>query len=87
MSNLPKHIEKIVKSMYHIPPTDSIDDYNIPTKVIEAVEYTNELCQRAGGELVSRQIIAEIIFNNDIKRAYTLDIYELDKSLQEQSYA
>jgi hypothetical protein len=82
MSSLPKHIERIVKSMYHIPSTANMDDYNIPIKVIEALEYTNELCQRAGGELVSRQIIADIVFNNDINRAYTLDIYELDKSLQ-----
>ena len=57
----------IVLSMYDIPE-DAL--HLIPDEVIEEIEKVETLCQRAGGQLVSRQIIANIIARVDQWEVY-----------------
>ena len=57
----------IVLSMYDIPE-DAL--HLIPDEVIEEIEKVETLCQRAGGQLVSRQIIANIIARVDRWEVY-----------------
>lgn len=61
-----KHIENILLQMYNV---NSID--RIPNKVIDAVKDANYLCKMAGGELISRQIIANIIIQFDDWKCYS----------------
>lgn len=53
--------------MYDIPE-DAL--HLIPDEVIEEIEKVETLCQRAGGQLVSRQIIANIIARVDRWEVY-----------------
>ena len=57
----------IVLSMYDIPE-DAL--HLIPDEVIEEIEKVETLCRRAGGQLVSRQIIANIIARVDRWEVY-----------------
>ena len=53
--------------MYDIPE----DAFHIiPEEVIEEIEKVETLCIRAGEQLVSRQIIADIIARVDIRKVY-----------------
>jgi F0F1-type ATP synthase membrane subunit a len=57
----------ILLSMYDIPE----DIFHIiPEEVIEEIEKIETLCIRAGGNLVSRQIIADIIARVDTREVY-----------------
>ena len=60
-----KKAETILKQMYL---TDELLD--IPQDVIFAVRDADELCKRAGGELASRQIIANLVQQNDKNKVY-----------------
>lgn len=57
----------IVLSMYDISE-DAL--HLIPDEVIEEIEKVETLCRRAGGQLVSRQIIADIIARVDTRDVY-----------------
>lgn len=57
---------EIVKQMYNVNSLDKV-----PIEVLDALELTNDLCKRAGGELVSRQVIASIIVQSDKLRRYS----------------
>lgn len=57
--------EQILKQMYL---TELMDD--IPQDVIFAVRDADELCKRAGGELASRQVIANLVQQNDKNKVY-----------------
>ena len=54
-----------IKIMYN---TDAL--VKVPLHVIQALEDIDNLCRQAGGELVSRQIIASIIVKTDVLRSY-----------------
>lgn len=56
---------EIIKQMYNVSSLDKV-----PIEVLDALDSANELCKRAGGELVSRQIIASIIVTTDTLRRY-----------------
>lgn len=56
---------EIIKQMYNVSSLDKV-----PIDVLDILESANELCKRAGGELVSRQIIASIIVTTDTLRRY-----------------
>lgn len=51
--------------MYNVSSLDKV-----PIDVLDMLDSANELCKRAGGELVSRQIIASIIITTDTLRRY-----------------
>ncbi len=57
--------ETILKQMYF---TELLSD--IPQDVIFAVRDADELWKRAGGELGSRQIIANLVQQNDKNKVY-----------------
>lgn len=62
-----RKIKSVLLDMYEIPE----DEFHIiPTEVIDVLENVQILCQRAGGELVSRQIIAEIVARVDTQQVY-----------------
>lgn len=62
-----RKIKSVLLDMYEIPE----DEFHIiPTEVIDVLENVQILCQRAGGELVSRQIIAEIVARADTQQVY-----------------
>lgn len=54
-----------IKIMYN---TDAL--VKVPMHVMQAIEDTDTLCRKAGGELVSRQVIASIIVEKDTLRCY-----------------
>lgn len=54
-----------IKIMYN---TDAL--VKVPLHVMQALEDVDNLCRQAGGELVSRQIIASIIVKTDGLRSY-----------------
>ena len=56
---------EIIKQMYNVSSLDKV-----PIDVLDMLDSANELCKRAGGELVSRQIIASIIITTDTLRRY-----------------
>ena len=61
-------IKSVLLDMYDI----SEDEFHIiPSEVIDAINNVQILCERAGGELVSRQIIAEIVARVDTRKVYT----------------
>ena len=61
-------IKSVLLDMYDI----SEDEFQIiPSEVIDAINNVQILCERAGGELVSRQIIAEIVARVDTRKVYT----------------
>lgn len=51
--------------MYNVSSLDKV-----PIDVLDVLDSANELCKRVGGELVSRQIIANIIVTTDTLRRY-----------------
>lgn len=51
--------------MYNVSSLDKV-----PIDVLDMLDSANELCKRAGGKLVSRQIIASIIITTDTLRRY-----------------
>lgn len=51
--------------MYNVSSLDKV-----PIDVLDMLDSANELCKRASGELVSRQIIASIIVTTDTLRRY-----------------
>lgn len=51
--------------MYNVSSLDKV-----PIDVLDMLDSANELCKRAGGQLVSRQIIASIIITTDTLRRY-----------------
>ena len=60
-------IKSVLLDMYDI----SEDEFQIiPSEVIDAINNVQILCERAGGELVSRQIIAEIVARVDKQLVY-----------------
>lgn len=60
-------IKSVLLDMYGI----SEDEFHIiPSEVIDAINNVQILCERAGGELVSRQIIAEIVARVDKQHVY-----------------
>lgn len=64
------NIKIILANMYEI---NLEDVYKVvPDNVIDEIETVNNLCKRAGGELVSRQIIAEIVVRTDKEKIYNL---------------
>ena len=56
---------EIIKQMYNVSSLDKV-----PIDVLDMLDSANELCKRAGGKLVSRQIIASIIITTDTLRRY-----------------
>lgn len=56
---------EIIKQMYNVSSLDKV-----PIDVLDMLDSANELCKRAGGQLVSRQIIASIIITTDTLRRY-----------------
>ena len=56
---------EIIKQMYNVSSLDKV-----PIDVLDMLDSANELCRRAGGALVSRQIIATIIVITDTLRRY-----------------
>lgn len=61
-----KEIFKIAKIMYNVNTIEKI-----PIEVLVALEQAKKLCELAGGELISRQVISSIIVTTD-----TLDRYD-----------
>lgn len=66
-----KKIESVLADMYGIT-VDEVQEL-VPFEVIDELEKVNELCRRASGELVSRQIIAEIVVRVDTRKIYNGD--------------
>lgn len=63
-------IKIILANMYEI---DVDDVYKVvPDNVKDEIEIVNNLCKRAGAELVSRQIIADIVIRTDKEKIYNL---------------
>lgn len=60
-----ERLKNILLKMYR---TDSLDD--IPNDTLSAIILTDMLCDRAGGELASRQVIADIIVRTDVEKTY-----------------
>jgi len=56
---------EIIKTMYNI---DAL--VKVPYHVMQALEDADNLCKKAGGALLSRQIIASIIVEKDTLRTY-----------------
>lgn len=60
-----KEVILAVKQMYNVNTLDKV-----PLHVLVALDDTSMLCSKAGGELVSRQVIASIIVENDKLKCY-----------------
>jgi len=58
-------MNEIIKKMYNVQ-----DLFKVPINVLQAIEDADELCRRAGGQLVSRQVIAAIIVEHDTLKTY-----------------
>ena len=60
-----ERVKNILLKMYR---TEDIQD--VPSDTLSAIILTNVLCERAGGELASRQIIADIVVRTDVEKIY-----------------
>ena len=60
-----ERIKNILLKMYR---TEDIQD--VPIDTLSAIHLTNMLCERVGGELASRQIIADIVVRTDVEKTY-----------------
>ncbi len=61
-------IKQILANMYEIE-VDNVYAV-VPDSVLDEIEEVHNLCKKAGGQLTSRQVIADIIVRKDKNKLY-----------------